>query len=440
MVQPRPRPQAHDAILDRLTALHPKAIDLSLGRIRRLMRALGHPERRLPPVVHVAGTNGKGSVIAFLRAILEAAGFKVHAYTSPHLVHFNERIRLAGGLIEDAYLRDCLLACEDANAGEPITFFEITTAAAFLAFAEVPADIVLLETGLGGRLDATNICEKPRLTALTPISLDHMHYLGASVAEIAAEKAGILKPGVSCVVGPEPMDALAVIEAKAQEKAVRLSRAGREWRTISQRGGFLWENAALKTELLCPLPGLPGLHQIDNAGLALACLAELGEFEVAEAAMRQGLKEAVWPARLQRLTQGPLLAEAPSAAEVWLDGGHNPAAGEALARTLEFWHASDPRPLFLIVGMLQSKDGAGFLKPFAGLAQTAFTLAIPGNDACFSAAELAQAAAQDGIRSHAVASPTEAMRRIRQETGGQRPRILITGSLFLAGAILAENG
>ncbi|MFN6980052.1 MAG: bifunctional folylpolyglutamate synthase/dihydrofolate synthase, partial [Gemmobacter sp.] len=338
--------------------LHPKVIDLTLGRMHRLLAALGHPERRLPPVIHIAGTNGKGSTQAMIRAGLEGAGQRVHAYTSPHLARFHERIRLAGTLIAEDHLAALLDECEAANGGAPITFFEITTAAAFLAFARVPADWLLLEVGLGGRLDATNVVDRPRLTVITPVSLDHQQYLGETVPEIAAEKAGILKPGVPGIIAPQSPDALGVIEARAAATGAPLTIANRDFQAWADRGRLVFQD--LDGLLDLPRPVLPGPHQIDNAGAALAALRVLGLGD-AEAAVTR----ADWPARMQRLRRGPLSTAAPGV-ELWLDGGHNPAGGAAIAATLA---AMSARPTYLIAGMLNTKDVTGFMRPLAGHAR-----------------------------------------------------------------------
>src|SRR5947208_1337665 len=311
-----------DELLAELKALHPRRMDLSLGRIERLLAALGNPQDRLPPVIHIAGTNGKGSTVATLRACLEAAVYRVHVYTSPHLVRFHERIRLAGQLIKEDSLLALLEECERANAGAPITFFEITTAAAFLAFARVPADIVLLETGLGGRLDTTNVVRHPAVAAITPVSLDHQAFLGDTVAAIAGEKAGILKPGVPAVIGPQPDDAAGVIEARAAAIGAPLYRWQKEWRCDPQpppaAGGMRYEGGRWRLDL--PLPALAGLHQTANAGTAIACLEQLSGFSLPASAISDGLRHIDWPARLQRLTRGPLVAMLPAGSELWLDG------------------------------------------------------------------------------------------------------------------------
>ena len=323
---------ASDLILARLHALHPKSIDLSLGRVERLLAALGNPERRLAPVVHIAGTNGKGSTLAMLAAILQGLGRRVHRYISPHLVRFNERILIDGVPLAEGDLAACLERCESANAGAPITFFEITTAAAFLAFAERSADWVLLETGLGGRLDATNVVERPRLCLISPVSMDHESYLGDTLASIAFEKAGILKPGVPAVIGPQPPEAQAVIEARALEVGAPLLLHGRDWRAEPTADGLQLETAS--SSLALPRPSLPGTHQLENAGLAAIAALQLGETGLDAAAIGRGLASAVWPARLQQLQPGPVTALVAPGARVWLDGGHNPAAGRVLAHSL----------------------------------------------------------------------------------------------------------
>ena len=426
-----------DAVLDRLTRLHPKLIDLSLGRIEGLLAALGHPEEKLAPVVHIAGTNGKGSTLAFLRAMLEAAGNRVQVYTSPHLVRFHERIRLTGGPIPEPDLAALLETCEAANGEAPITFFEITTAAAFLAFAREPADILLLETGLGGRLDATNLIARPRLTAISPISVDHVQFLGGTLEEIAFEKAGILKPGVPAVIGPQAPEALAVIERRAAELGAPLHRHGQEWQVRPEGsagdGGLVFKGHG-KTQNY-PAPALPGAHQIENAGLALACAELLEGFGLDTAACKTGLARAEWPGRLQRLTRGPLIELLPEDWELWLDGGHNAAAGAALARDLAEWRE---RPLHLVYGMLNTKGAQGFLRPLAPCAETLHAVEIPGEPASLSAEEAAREATEAGLQAQASPSIAAALRAIAMD--GTSGRVLICGSLYLAGQVLAENG
>ncbi len=440
MAQPQVQPTKSDRILERLTALHPKLIDLSLERMWRLLDRLGEPHRKLPPVIHVAGTNGKGSVIAYLRAILEAAGWRTHVYTSPHLVRFAERVRLAGEIIDEDHWADVLQRCEEINGEAPITFFEVTTAAAFVAFAESPADVLLLETGLGGRLDATNVIDHPAVTAFTPISLDHTQFLGETVREIAFEKAGILRPDVPCVVGRQAAEPAAVLAARAAAVGAPVYRLGADWRIAADGPRLTWRDGADRLSL--PRPGLAGAHQIDNAGTAIACLRRLPGFTVPPAAIAAGLTRVDWPARLQRLTAGPLCALAPDGAEIWLDGGHNADAGAVLARAMQEFGQSDsaPRPLYLIVAMLTSKDPASFLAPLAPLAAGIEATAIPGEQASLTADQVAGAAGQIGLEIGAAATPAAAMSAIRAAAaGGPPPRVLICGSLYLAGKLLAAN-
>ncbi|HRO11243.1 folylpolyglutamate synthase/dihydrofolate synthase family protein [Amaricoccus sp.] len=419
-----------DTLLDRLTALHPKVIDLSLARIERLLAALGHPERRLPPVVHVAGTNGKGSTLAMIRAGLEAAGHPVHVYTSPHLARFHERIRLAGELIPEPALADALARCETANEGQPITFFEITTAAAFLAMSETPADYALLEVGLGGRLDATNVIDRPRLTVITPISVDHQQYLGETLPEIAAEKAGILKHGIGCIVARQEPEALAVIEEAAHRRLAPLMIENQDWQVWEEHGRMAYLDPQGLLDL--PLPNLIGAHQVGNAGTALCALRALS---MDEAACTAAVTRAEWPARLQRLRRGPL-AEAAAPCELWLDGGHNPAAGTALAEALT---RLPQRPLHLVTGMLRTKDAAGFLRPLAPLARSLHGVTIPGEPATLTAEETVAAARAAGFAEpQAAPSVAEAVAGIA--AAAPAARILICGSLYLAGRVLRENG
>jgi dihydrofolate synthase/folylpolyglutamate synthase len=426
-------PAASDRVLTRLMQLHPKKIDLSLGRVERLLAALGNPEAHLPPVIHIAGTKGKGSSLATMRACLEAAGYRVHAYISPHLVRFHERIRLAGQLIDEDALLAVLGECEQANRGAPITFFEITTAAAFLAFVRTPADIVLLEVGVGGRLDATNVIRHPAVTAITPVSLDHQAFLGDTVAAIAGEKAGILKSGVPAVIGPQPLDAAPVIAARAQLIDAPLYRAGLEWRCDPAPGGMRFTGVRWQLDL--PPPSLLGAHQIVNAGVALASLEQLAGFVLPAAALADGLRRIDWPARLQLLHRGPLVDMLPPGWEIWLDGGHNPAAGEVLGVVAAGWR---DRPLDLIVGMLNTKDTAGFLRPFTPYARSLHAVTIPGEENPLPAEAIVAAARSVGLAGREAASVEAALRDI---IGGEQPaRALICGSLHLAGVVLAENG
>ncbi|WP_339947441.1 folylpolyglutamate synthase/dihydrofolate synthase family protein [uncultured Albimonas sp.] len=423
-------------ILERLMTLHPKIIDLTLDRMHRLLDELGHPERSLPGVVHIAGTNGKGSTLAMIRAGLEAAGKTTNVYTSPHLARFHERIRLHGELIAEPDFAALLDECERVNGGTSITFFEITTCAALLAFARRPADHTLLETGLGGRLDATNVVDRPALTVITPISIDHQQYLGETIAEIAGEKAGILKPGAPCVVGPQPDAALSVIEARAEAIGAPLIVANRDWQAWSERGRLVYQDGDGLLDL--DLPALPGAHQIENAGAALAALRRLG---VADAACAAALERVQWPARLQRLDPAQLPGLPPDS-EIWLDGGHNVAAGEALAAHMAALNERRPAPLRLVVGMLETKDPTGFLAHFRGLAASVETLAIPDAGASLPAEVLAQAGRAAGLDAAPAegfdAALSRAASRADAQAGGQAapPRVLICGSLYLAGWVL----
>jgi len=428
-------PDASDAILSRLLSLHPKSIDLTLGRVEALLAKLGHPERALPPVVHVAGTNGKGSTQAMMRAGFESAGLRIHAYTSPHLARFHERIRVAGRLIDDAALSALLAECEAVNAGAPITFFEITTVAAFLAFARTPADWLLLEVGLGGRLDATNVIARPRLTIITPVSYDHQQYLGETLTEIAGEKAGILKPGVPCVVGPQTDEGLAAIEARAEAIGAPLLIAGRDWEARAENGRLVYRDEAGLLDLAPPI--LPGAHQFQNAGAAIAALRALG---LGEDACAAAAGRAEWPARLQRLRKGALAEiAAAGGVELWLDGGHNLAAGEVIARHFADLQDRSPAPLALVCGMLDTKDCAGFLRCFAGLARGARTLDIPDTQASTPAARLAAIATEAGVAAQPCADAGQAVREA-VALAGPGGRVLICGSLYLAGSILRANG
>jgi dihydrofolate synthase/folylpolyglutamate synthase len=413
-----------DPLVARLLALHPRLIDLSLDRLRGLLARLDHPEARLPPVIHVAGTNGKGSTCAFVRAMAEAAGQRVHVFTSPHLVAFNERIRLAGELVTDAALAAVLEEIEAVNDGAAITVFELITAAAFVLFARVPADLCVLEVGLGGRGDATNVVARPAACAVTSISLDHRDFLGDTVEKIAAEKAGIFKPGAPAVTGAQTPGVLAVLQARADALGVALAARGRDWTIEATAEGLRFADAAGVIDL--PRPALPGEHQHDNAGIAVASLraASLG---VAEAAMRRGLATARWPARLQPLT-GRLAALAPAGRELWLDGGHNEGAALALAEHLREW----AEPVDLIVGMKQTKDPAAFLAPLLPRARAVWAVAEPGQHLALPPEAIV--AASGGV---ARVGPTvrDALRALGPGPG----RVLICGSLYLAGEVLRAD-
>jgi dihydrofolate synthase/folylpolyglutamate synthase len=429
-----------DSIVARLTALHPRRIDLSLGRIERLLAALDHPERKLPPVIHVAGTNGKGSVIAFLRAMLEAAGKRVHVYTSPHLVRYNERYRLGdtGALVGDEELAATLTECESVNGGEPITVFEITTAVGLMLFSRHPSDVLLMEVGLGGRLDATNVIDHPLATTITPVSVDHVDFLGESIEKIAAEKAGILKRDAPAIVAAQPRDAMAVIERQAARVGAPLKVAGEAWTATEERGRLVYQDEAGLLDL--PPPKLHGRHQFENAGLAIAALRAIPSLKIVPAAFEAGVAKADWPARMQRLGQGALTALAPPGSEVWLDGGHNPDGGRAIAASLADLEERVSRPLVLIVGMMATKDCEGFLRNFTGLARRMIAVPIPNVDKGMSAEDVADAARAIGLPATSRDDLTEAFDAARKLDLDPPPRILITGSLYLAGEVLRENG
>ena len=427
-------------LLAELKTLHPKLIDLSLGRLEQLLERLGHPELALPPVVHVAGTNGKGSVTAYLVAMLQAAGCRVHAYTSPHLVRFNERIALADAdgvtrPISEDRLVDVLTRVRAVNDGGDITQFEITTAAAFVAFAETPADALLLEVGLGGRLDATNVVARPALGIITPVSMDHADKLGSTIAAIAGEKAGILKRGVPAVIAQQPQEALEVIRDVAAKVGAPLLEWGQDFDAYEQHGRLVVQ---LGDDLLdLPRPALRGRHQIVNAGTAVAAAMQLKRLGLTERAIERGLVTVRWPARMQRLDRGPLTELLSADTELWLDGGHNAAAGVALAQTMADLEDRAPKPLHLVVGMMGQKDAAGFLGPFRGLVRHVVTVPIPGaHEAPHQPEALAGTALSLGLDAEAAAAVAPALRRLEQSFPGAK-RVLICGSLYLAGHVLA---
>lgn len=419
--------QSSDVILERMMTLHPKVIDMTLDRVWRLLEAVGNPQDRLPPVIHIAGTNGKGSTQAMIRAGLEASGASVHAYTSPHLARFHERIRLAGTLISEPALTAVLDQCYQANGPDPITYFEITTVAALVAFAETPADYTLLEVGLGGRLDSTNVVT-PALSVITPVDLDHQAFLGDTLAEIAGEKAGIIKRGVPCVVGPQQDEALDVIEHHAARLNAPLIVHGQHWHVSQERGRLVYQDENGLLDL--PLPRLHGPHQILNAGTAIAALRQLGK---TEAAAEAAVTKAEWPGRMQRLQSGPLVDLAGSA-ELWLDGGHNPAAGRAIANTLS---GLPERPTHLICGMLNTKDIAGYLRPLAGVADSLTAVSIPGEANTIPASQTASVAQDVGLTSNVAEDLNSAILHLRDTA--PRARILICGSLYLVGFALRAN-
>jgi dihydrofolate synthase / folylpolyglutamate synthase len=431
-----------DLLLERLGTLHPKKIDLSLGRIERLLERLDRPQDRLPPVIHVAGTNGKGSTIAFLRAALESAGNRVHVYTSPHLVRFNERIRLGrkggGRIADDPTLITAIEEVLKVNGTEPITFFEVTTAVAFHLYATRPADYCLLEVGLGGRFDATNVIRHPLASVIASISHDHAEFLGTDLAGIAAEKAGILKREAPGIVAPQNEHALAMIEVEASAAGAQLFRHGTEYMAYAERGRLVYQDDHGLLDL--PLPKLLGAHQVENAGLAVAALRRSG-IALSPKAIEAGLVNAEWPARMQRLKSGPLVDLAPPGSDIWLDGGHNPAAGVVIAQAFAEIEDRDPRPLILICGMLTTKDPAGFFRPFAGLVRHAMTVRVPGSEAGYDPETLAALAMEVEVPAYAFTDIRAALNSLREGYGpGDPPRILICGSLYLAGAVLQENG
>lgn len=411
-----------------------KPIDLGLERIKSLLDRLGNPEKTLPPVVHVAGTNGKGSTIAFIRAILEAAGYRVHVYTSPHLVEFNERIILAGKKITDQFLEEVLDQCRESAEGLKITFFEGTTAAAFLAFSKVPADILLLETGLGGRLDATNVLEKPAITIITPISIDHSEFLGDTLEEIAGEKAAIMKEGVPCVVSTQKPNVAKIIENEAKKKKSSLYRYKHEWDCIKTEKGmrFIWGDEVIDLSS----PALTGVHQIVNAGTALACVKLLKEFDINKNAIEKGITNVSWPGRLQLLDKkNPLQKSLPSGSEIWIDGGHNLGAAEVLLEKLEEWQ---DKPLFLIVGMMKRKDSERFVSILSKKADYCVGVDIPDEDDARDGKEIKDFAIKAGMEAGTAKNIEDALKEISTVTE-KSCRVLICGSLYLIGSVLASN-
>ena len=428
-----------DAIVQRLMSLHPMVITIGLERIERLLRNLGSPEKKLPPLVHVAGTNGKGSLVAYLRAMAEAAGYRVHVYISPHLVHFNERIRIAGRLIEDGELDEMLTECEEANGDTPISFFDITTALAFLAFSRVPADLGIIEVGMGGRFDSTNVIE-PALSAITPVGYDHTGFLGDKLEGIAWEKAGIIKRATPAVIGRQREGSAQVIETEAARLAAPLFRMGREWQVMPKETGFRYESDLLTLDL--PAPALAGAHQIDNAATAVACIERLraARFEIGDAAIRQGLASVEWPARLQRLTKGPLPSSLPPGCELWLDGGHNEDCGIVLGRMAAEWSMEPAAlPLYLVFAMQTTKDASGFLRPLARHATAARAVPFPEGHAAYTPPEACAKAAEVGLE----CAPANDIGAALEDLLATQPapmRILICGSLYIAGEVLVRNG
>ncbi len=431
--------------IDKLMGLHPKGFDLSLSRICRLLEALGNPHLRMPPVIHVAGTNGKGSVTAFCRAILEAGGLGVHVHTSPHLVRWHERYRLGrkggrGELVDDVVFADALRRVAQANDGQAITVFEILTAVTFILFSEHPADVAIIEVGLGGRFDATNVIEHPAVSVVMPISLDHQSYLGDRVELIAAEKAGIMKRGCPVVIGhQEHEEARDVLLSTAERLGCPMSVFGQDFLAYEEQGRLIYQDEFGLSDL--PLPRLPGRHQYANAAAAIRAVKAAG-FDVTEAMAEKAMTSVEWPGRLQRLVAGALMPHTPDGAEIWIDGGHNPGAGEVIAEAMAGFEERQPRPLYLITGMINTKDPVGYFHAFVGLAQEVFTVPIRGTDAALDPVALAQAASDAGLQTSPMSSVAESLEAIRSRlaTGEAAPRILIGGSLYLVGNVLADNG
>lgn len=431
--------------IERLLTLHPKGFDLSLDRITRLLDVLGNPHHKLPPVIHVAGTNGKGSLTAFCRALLEAGGYATHVHTSPHLVHWHERYRIGvkGGrsrVVDDAMLSEVLGRIAAANDGQAITVFEILTAATFLLFAEQPADVAIIEVGLGGRFDATNVISDPAVSVIMPIALDHQAYLGDRVELIAVEKAGIMKSRRPVVIGQQGFDAAReVLVSTAERLGCPLSVYGQDFSAHEEFGRLIYQDEDGLQDL--PLPRLPGRHQHANAAAAIRAVKAAG-FPVTEQMMEKAMTTVDWPARLQRLTEGALLQYAPQGSEIWLDGGHNPAGGEVIAEAMAAFEERQPRPLYLVIGMINTKDPVGYFRAFADIAEHVFTVQIRDNDAGYDPVALAYSAFDAGLVAEPAASTAEALQEIarRQVAGDPPPRILIGGSLYFAGNVLADNG
>lgn len=433
-----------DAEIEKLMGLHPKGYDLSLDRIRRLLEVLGNPHLKLPPVIHVAGTNGKGSASAFCRALLEAQGLSVHVHTSPHLVRWHERYRIGvkggpGQIVDDELFADALRRVADANGGKPITVFEILTAVTFILFSEQPADVVVLEVGLGGRFDATNVVEKPAVCIIQPISLDHQAYLGDRVELIAAEKAGIMKRGVPVVIGHQEFDgAKDVLISTAERLGCPLTVFAQDFLAYEEFGRLVYQDEFGLMDL--PLPRLPGRHQIGNAATAIRAVKAAG-YSVTEEIAEKAMLSVEWPGRLQKLTEGRLVERAPAGAEIWLDGGHNPGAGEVIAEAMASMEERQARPLHLVIGMINTKDPIGFFRAFVDIAHDVYTVPITGSDVGLDPVALAHSAAEAGLKALPMESLGQALDAIRERSeDGVPPRIMIGGSLYLAGNVLAENG
>lgn len=434
-----------EQVINELMKLHPKGYDMTLGRMRRLLEVLGNPQLRLPPVIHVAGTNGKGSVSAFCRALLEAGGYAVHVHTSPHLVNWHERYRIGakgkpGSLVDDKVLADALRRVAEANAGQAITVFEILTAAGFLMFSEMPADVAVIEVGMGGRLDCTNVVDDPAVSVIMPISFDHQAYLGDRVELIAAEKAGIIKKGRPVVIGHQEFDAAReVLVATADRMSCPAAVYGQDFTAHEEFGRLVYQDEFGLADL--PLPRLPGRHQLANAAAAIRAVKAAG-FAVTDAMMETAMSSVEWPGRLQKLQEGTLVELAPQGAEIWVDGGHNPGAGEVIAEAMAAFEERQPRPLYLIVGMLNTKDPIGYFRAFADIAEYVFAVPIRGSDAGLDPVVIANSAYDAGLIAEPALTVADALKEIsnRQLDDAAPPRILIGGSLYLAGNVLADNG
>ena len=438
-------PSRAEQEINRLLGLYPRGFDLSLERIARLLNDLGRPQDKLPPIIHIAGTNGKGSATAFCRALLEASGLAVHVHTSPHLVRWHERYRIgvkggSGQLVSDEALYDALMAVEKANAGQPITVFELLTAVIFLLFSQSPADAVVIEVGLGGLYDATNVIQNPAVTLIMPVALDHQSWLGNTLAEIAVAKAGIIKQGCPVVIGrQEEHEALDVLVETAERRHSPYRLYGQDYLAFEENGRLVYQDDDGLMDL--PLPALPGRHQFANAAAAIRAVKSAG-FPLTQDAVATAMKTVSWPARLQRLRAGHLVDVAPTGAEIWLDGGHNPHGGRAVAEAMAGFEERDPRPLYLVTGMINTKDPKGYFDAFEGLAREVFTVGIRNSDAGLDPVALATDAAEAGLVAEPVGSTKEALQKIAALTrrGGPPPRILIGGSLYFAGTVLEDNG
>lgn len=433
---------AADREIEHLMTLHPKGFDLSLDRIARLLERLGNPQDRLPPVIHIAGTNGKGSCAAFSRALLEAAGHLVHVHTSPHLVNWHERYRLAaeggGKLVDDDVFAEAIARVAKANQGQKITVFEILTAVTFILFSEHPAEAAIIEVGLGGRFDATNVISRPAVSVIMPVSMDHEAYLGDRVELIAAEKAGIMKRGCPVVIGAQESEtALEVLIETAERLDCPTVVYGQDFLAFEENGRMVYQDEDGLMDL--PLPRLPGRHQFANAAAAIAAVKAAG-FEISHRAAEKAMTSTAWPARMQKLTQGRLVELAPKGAEIWLDGGHNPGAGVVITEALAEQEEKNPRPLILIAGMINTKDQTGYFSAFKGLARHVYTVPVSKSDAGVPNDELALRATEAGLSAEPVNSVADALMLLRDSWDGPAPRILIGGSLYFAGAVLDENG